>query len=115
MNWKSIRLELGSTGEFPAGSISRVYLVRLPLDDHDQVDKAELLERPARATVRRHWASEADELGSVVKVDGHWAMRCDGKPDRTIKFDSRPVRLGEEISVIEANGTVLPFRIASVR
>lgn len=114
MNWKSIRLELDRTGEFPAGSVSRAYLIRLPLDDEDRIDEDAIHLSPARATVRRHWSTEPDEKGTVVRADGHWSMRCEGK-DRLLELNSSPVRLGGQICVIEPGGEVLPFRIASVR
>lgn len=113
-NWKNIRLELGSTGEFPGGSVSRAYLLRLPLDDADVVDGTAFELNPLRATVRRHWPSEPDERGSIVKANNRWSLRCDGA-DRTLCLDSEPLRLGARVSVIEPDGTVLPFKIASVR
>lgn len=115
MNWKSIRLELGRTGEFPAGSVSRAYLVRLPLDDEDKVDSTAFLDSPSRAIARRHWSTEPDERGFVVQAATGWAMRCDGKPDRLLRLDSQPLRLGCHVSVVEPDGAILPFRIASVR
>ena len=114
MNWKSIRLELGSTGEFPAGSVSRVYLVRLPLNDQDTIDDEAMKQTPSRAIVQRHWSTEPDERGLVVRADGHWSMRCHGK-DRLLYLDSTPIRLGGQVSVGEPNGDILPFRISSVR
>ena len=114
VNWKSIRLELGSTTEFPAGSVSRVYLIRLPLDDHDAVDEEELSRTPRRATVRRHWSTEPDESGFVVRSDEHWSLTCEGK-ERRLHLHRRPIRLGSHVSVVEPNGAVLPFRIACVR
>ena len=114
MNWKSIRLELGSTIEFPAGSVSRAYLLRLPLDDNDAVDEQAFANTPSKATVRRHWSTEPDERGFVVRSDGQWSINCEGK-HRLLKLNSRPVRLGSPVSVVEPNGEVLPFTIASVR
>ena len=114
MNWKSIRLELGTTADFPAGSVSRAYLLRLPLDDDDSVDEQAFSSTPRKATVRRHWATEPDERGFVVRSDGQWSFNCEGKR-RVLNLHSRPVRLGVPVSVIEPNGEVLPFRIASVR
>jgi hypothetical protein len=115
MNWKSIRLELGRTGEFPAGSVSRAYLVKLPLDDFDGLDKAAFDRSPSRATVRRHWSTEPDELGIVVPTGREWAIRCAGKADRVLQLDGVPLRLGQRVSVVEPDGQVLPFTIASVR
>jgi hypothetical protein len=114
MNWKSIRLELGSTGEFPAGSVSRAYLVRLPLDDQDKLDEDALRLSPAKATVRRHWSTDPDERGFVVRADGHWSLRCEGK-DRLLEIESHAIRLGGRIAMVEPNGDVLPLKIASVR
>ena len=114
MNWRSIRLELGSTGQFPAGSVSRAYLLRLPLNDFDHVDLAAVRQNPALATVRRHWSTDADEKGSIVPSGHEWAMRCNDS-QRILQLDGTPVRLGQQVSVIEPDGTVLPFKIASIR
>ena len=115
MNWKSIRLELGSTGEYPAGSVSRAYLIRLPLDDEDTVDKAAFLESPSKATVRRHWSSDPDERGVLVESGSDWTMRCDHERHRVLRLNGTPLRLGQRVSVVETDGTILPFRVASVR
>lgn len=115
MNWKSIRLELASTGEFPAGSVGRAYLIRLPLDERDKVDQAAFSRHPSRATVRRHWSTEADQRGVIVQADGRWAMRCDGTPERLLELNETGIRPGQQVSVVEPDGRTLPFRIASVR
>lgn len=114
MNWKSIRLELGSTGEFPAGSVSRAYLVRLPLDDSDVVDRVALAKSPSRATVRRHWSSDPDQGGLLEQSGSECVMRCDGR-QRVFRLDGTPIRLGQTVSVVEPDGSILPFRVASVR
>jgi hypothetical protein len=114
-NWKNIRLELGRSSEFPTGSVSRAYLIRLPLDDCDFVDQQAFAASPSRATVRRHWAAEADERGRMVQSGEDWVMRRDGRPDRIFQFNGTPVRLGQQISMTEPDGTVLLFKIAGVR
>lgn len=115
MNWKSIRLELASTGEFPAGSVSRAFLVQLPLDDFDMVDGAALASNPSKATVRRHWSTEPDEQGRLVSSGSNWAVRYLGQGDRVFRFDGTPIRLGQQVSVIEPDGKVLPLKVTSVR
>lgn len=115
MNWRSIRLELGSTDEFPAGSVSRAYLLRVPLNDQDKVDGAAMLRNPTKAVVRRHWSTEPDERGYLVSSGHDLAMRCDGKPDRLLQLDGSPVRLGRRVAVVEPDGTVLPFNVSSIR
>jgi hypothetical protein len=114
MTWKSLRLELGDTEEFPSGSVGRVYLIRLPLDDDDKVDAVAFDNAPHRATCRRHWSSEPDETGRVIHRNGEWMMMSDGRL-RTIQFGSRSVRLGEQIKIQDEGGAILPFRIASIR
>ena len=115
MHWRSIRLELGKTKQFPAGSVSRAYLVNLPLDDFDAVDGAALAQSPSRATVRRYWSTEPDEHGRMVASGSAWAIRCDGKPDRLLRLNGTPMRLGQEVSVVDPDGNVLPLKVASVR
>jgi len=114
-NWKNIRLELARTKEFPAGSVSRGYLIRLPLNDDDLVDPDAFELTPYRGTVRRYWSTEPDEAGLVLPVDGEWAMQCNGTAARRLELDGRPIRLGQQISVVEPNCAILPFRIASIR
>jgi hypothetical protein len=113
--WKNIRLELGPTNEFPAGSVSRAYLIRLPLDDDDVVDQHAFELNPYRATVWRFWSTEPDDAGQVLPVEGHWAMHCNGTAERRLDLDGRPIRLGQQISVVEPDGAILPFRVASIR
>lgn len=115
-NWKNIRLELARSAGFPAGSVSRGYLIRLPLDDSDLIDMAALEQSPHRATVRRYWSTEPDEAGLVHRTGGgRWTMRCDGTPDRLLLVDDRPIRLGNTLSVLEPNGDLLAFNVASIR
>lgn len=114
-SWKNIRLELAPTEEFPSGSVSRGYLIRLPLDDGDNVDPSAFDRSPHRATVRRYWSTEPDDGGRVLKVDGSWTIRCNGSADRLVELDGKPLRLGQKISVVEPDGAMLPFRVACIR
>lgn len=114
-NWKCIRLELARTADFPTGSVSRAYLIRLPLSEDDTVNTAAVLKAPNQATARRHWSCEPDEIGLIAPVRGGWAMRCSGRPDRLFDLDHSPIREGQEVTVVEPDGSALPFRIAAVR
>lgn len=114
MNWRSIRLELASTGEFPDGSVSRAYLVRLPLNDRDYVDEGAVAKAPSKATVRRHWSTDADQRGLITRSGNDWVMRCRDS-QRMLRLNNMPIQLGRQVSVVEPDGTVLPFKIASVR
>ena len=114
-NWKNIRLELAQTEEFPRGSVSRGYLIWLPLDDSDALDRADFDLSPHLATVRRYWSTEPDEAGLVTRVGDKWTLRCTGKSDRLLEVDGRPIRLGQQVAVVDPDGRTLPFRIASIR
>lgn len=112
MDWKTIRLELARTRDFPLGSVSRGYLIRLPLDDSGSIDDAALARNPQRATVRRFWSTEPDESGRAIQENGHLRLRCFGKPDRLL--GSRSFDVGGQVIVSDAEGVPLPFRVASL-
>ena len=113
--WKKIRLELARTASFPSGSVSRGYLIQLPLDPEGRIDDELLALKPHQATVRRYWSTEPDEAGNVVPIESGWALRCIGGPDRMLLLGGHPIRLGEQVSVLEPDGGVLPFYVASIR
>ena len=113
--WSRIRLELGRTSAFPAGSVSRGYLVQLPLDSAGRIDKAAMVLKPHRATVRRYWSTEPDESGTVAPAEDGWVMHCGNGPDRRLLVDGQPIQIGEQVLVLEPDGTTLPFHVASIR
>jgi hypothetical protein len=114
MNWRSVRLELGSTREFPSGSVSRAFLLRLPLNERDEVDASALGKAPRRAVVRRHWSTDPDQNGFIVPSGDNWALGTKDS-NRLLRLGGQPLRLGAMVSVVESDGTVLPFKIASIR
>jgi hypothetical protein len=65
--WNVVRLELARTPEFPGGSASRAFMLRVPLNKEGLIDEASLARRPAMATVRRFWPNEPDQTGYVVR------------------------------------------------
>jgi len=93
----------------------RVYDLVLMVYADDVVDQHAFELNPYRATVRRFWSTEPDDAGQVLPVDGHWAMHCNGTAERRLDLDGRPIRLGQQISVVEPDGAILPFRVASIR
>lgn len=114
MNWKSIRLELGKTGEFPNGSASRAYLLRLPLTSEGAIDTTALDQRPDQATVRRLWPSEPDLSGHVVRLGDRLAFVA---RQNSIFSEMEPKALNEGalLTVVERGGRELPFRVAKLR
>jgi len=118
MNWKSIRLELARTQEFPEGSASRAYLLRLPLDEHGLIDEQALGCSPAMATVHRHWPNQPDLSGYVVRTPSGWAMSYEpgeGDDETVYQLETHPIRIGEYLTMTEPDGRRLPFRVTSMK
>ncbi len=116
MNWKTIRLELAGTREFPTGSSGRAFLLRLPLHDDGSIDEAEVAHHPSRATVRRYWASEPDCSGRIVRGRDGWDLRCSQHHDGGFAFHLAPqqIRPGGQLNMTASDGQELPFRVASM-
>jgi hypothetical protein len=118
MNWKSIRLELARTTEYPAGSACRAYLLRLPLNEQGLIDEEALGHSPALATVHRFWPNEPDLSGYVVRTQNGWALSYElGEEDDETVFhlETHPIRIGEYLTLTEPDGRRLPFRVASLK
>jgi len=116
MNWKSIRLELARTEEYPEGSASRVYLLRLPLKEDGLIDEEVLRNAPARATVRRFWPNQADLSGYVVRTPKGWAFSFEpgqGGEEAVRHLESHPIGYGDYLTITEPDGSKLAFRVAS--
>ena len=117
-NWNLIRLELARTKEFPEGSASRAYLLRLPLDDSGLIDDEAFARSPALATVHRHWPNEPDLSGYVIRTPGGWALSYEpGEEDDETVFhlETHRLRAGEYLTLTEPDGRQLPFRVASMK
>ncbi|HEY0014488.1 MAG TPA: hypothetical protein VGB79_16720 [Allosphingosinicella sp.] len=117
MNWNTVRLELGRTRDFPQGSASRAYLLRLPLDESGAIDEVAIRSDPGHATVRRFWPNERDRSGRIVATPEGWAVRYDpgdAEGDAVYRLETETVHLGGEIRVMEPDGHLLPFRVASL-
>lgn len=117
MNWTSIRLELACTQDFPHGSPSRCYLLRLPLTGTGLIDEDAVRAAPGRATVRRFWPSQADMRGTIFKTPKGWVFSFEpGESENKAVFDlkTHAIRIGEYVTLNELDGESLPFRIASM-
>lgn len=116
MNWKTIRLELARTREFPRGSVSRAYLLRVPLDQAGMIDERAIAASPSRATVRRFWPSQPDRIGCVSRCDCGWCFCFDSTGENAVlSLDCEPLKLGREVTIAAPDGTHLPFLVASMK
>jgi hypothetical protein len=116
MIWKSIRLELAGTADYPRGSPSRVYLLRLPLGANGEIDRQAVRQHPRLATVRRFWPSEPDRTGYLTAAGSGFEITYDmSLPEEGRgRLESEILRLGDSVALIEADGTRIPLRVAAL-
>ena len=114
MTWTTIRIELGATRDFPRGSASRAYLLRLPLTAEGALDAETLGSAPEQATVRRLWPNEPDLSGHAVPLDGRLAFyaRQDSGGGVFSTLETPALRVGASLNVSERGGEPLPVRVA---
>lgn len=118
MRWQSVRLELDRTREFPRGSASRAYLLRLPLREDGEIDEQAVARTPERATMRRMWPGEPELSGYIHRLDRRWGfVSAVDKPECAIVpgFQPQPIAEGGLVTLIERDGRQLPFRVAKLR
>lgn len=113
--WNIVRLELARTPGFPEGSVTRAYILRVPLDRAGLIDEKALAKRPAMATVRRFWPNEPDQSGYLIRNRNGWAFSyaIGDEDDETVShLEAHPLRVGDYVTVTERDGVSLPFRVA---
>lgn len=116
--WSLVRLELGRTREYPEGSASRAYILRLPLNHQAVIDGVALAQNPGMATVRRFWPNEPDQKGYVIRKGKGWAFSyAMGEDDDEDLYNLgvHPLRLGDYVTVTEPDGQRYPFRVVSAQ
>jgi len=115
--WKKIRLELGPTIDRPLGSVSRAYLLHLPLQRDGHINSDRVKRYPLYATVRRFRANEADRSGYVVPNQKRWNfMNTPGsRPGAEFgSFADCALAVGNTVDVHEAGHSGLPFTIDAI-
>lgn len=55
MTWKTIRLEIARTPEYPEGSTAHAYVLRLPIDDNGFIERAAMKHPSESPMVHRIW------------------------------------------------------------
>lgn len=115
--WKSIRVELAETPEFPRGSPSRAYMLRLPLCRDGTVHDDALRENPVTAGFRRFWPNEPDRNGLIVPAGSGWALAFrsghDDVDGQEVPIAFRRLLPGDAVS-IGSPGRSRPFRVVAL-
>ena len=118
MAWSVIRLVLGRTEKFPNGSTQHGYDVVAPLTEDGHLDEDAWRKDKKKARVRRFWAGDPDEVGTIVHTRGRkWAFSYapgldDDEP--LFKLEQHRIVEGEYLTVTEHDGSALPFLVANV-
>lgn len=116
MTWKTVRLELARTPDFPEGSARHVYVLHLPLGEDGIIDESEFRQAPGRAILHRTWPNEADQNGLIIRKRGGWAFSYepgDDDDEAIFHLENHPIRPGEYLTITETDGDRLPFRVVS--
>ena len=115
--WKIIRLELARTPEYPEGSPSRAYILRLPLSKDGLIDEAMVGSHPELASVLRSLPEEPDQKGYIVRKASGWAFSYalgDDDDEAVYHLETHPIRMGDYITLAEPDGQRLPFRVVQL-
>lgn len=118
MTWKTVRLELARTSDFPEGSTAHAYILRVPLDARDLVDPEHLHDVGERAAVHRFRPDEPDATGAVIRVGDGWALSYrlgDADDEAIFHLENHPIIEGHYLTITEADGERRPFKVVSCR
>jgi hypothetical protein len=116
MTWKTIRLELARTPEFPEGSAAHAYVLRLPLDGNGFIDRAEMKHPGECPRVHRMWPNEPDRNGVVIIRRAGWAFSYDegdADDEGIFQLEHHPIKPGEYLTITDVDGERLPFKVVS--
>lgn len=118
MAFKTIRLELARTPEFPEGSAEHGYEFRLPLGSDGHIDEDSWRADKTACTVKRFWGVEDPEEGYLIHTRHRtWAFSyAPGEEDDEpfFRFESHAFKEGEYVSLTGHDGEVYPFKVVSV-
>jgi hypothetical protein len=121
MSLKKIRMELARDREFPNGSPQHGYEFVAPLDAHERIDAKEWHKRRKECRVLRFWGSAEHEHGHLMRrPGGAWSFHYEEEGDIDIddetgyRFGDHVFRMGEYVSIHEADGQLRTFRVTKV-
>ena len=116
MPWKTIRLELARTPDFPEGSTHHAYLMRVPLNAGGIIDASACEQGREQPRIRRMWPDEYDRLGFIIQKPDGWAFTYtpgQAEDEGLCRLETDAIRPGGYLSITEADGKRLPFRVVS--
>jgi len=118
---KRIRLELARNNGFPNGSSSHGYELIAPLDERNHLDPVAWGRLQDKCRVVRFWGTQEYQVGHIVHDQGgtwefHYDVKGTDMPDeRGYKFHTEPFIPGEYVSILEAAGGEMIYRVVLVQ
>jgi hypothetical protein len=121
MSLRRIRLELARDADFPSGSAQHGYEFIAPLDNTGRINATEWKTQRDRCRVVRFWGSAEHEHGHLVRgARNNWAFHYEKEGDIDIddetgyRFADHVFRVGEYVSISEADGELRTFHVVRV-
>ena len=121
---RRITLNAARSKEFPEGSIRHGYDFIAPLTDAGRIDLEAWKQHRGECFAHRFWADEPSMRGLLVHRAGgrggsnwafEWATRgATDVEDEGFRFGDHEFKVGEYVSVREAEGELLTFRVVNV-
>jgi hypothetical protein len=119
-----ILLHLARTHDFPDGSIRHGYEIIAPLDADGRLNGVEWCSKRAQCRVLRFWGGEPDQRGLLVHRSGGaggatWMIDYDqdraDDDEAGYRLGTHTFRIGEYVSIRDADGDMNTFKVAQVR
>jgi hypothetical protein len=121
---RKVLLQAARSKEFPEGSIRHGYDFVAPLTEDGHIDLAAWKQHRGECFAHRFWANEPSLRGLLVHRAGGlggstWAFEWnagskDEEEEEGFRFGDHAFRVGEYVSVREAEGDLLTFRVVRV-
>jgi hypothetical protein len=114
---RTVRLEMARCHEFPEGSPTHGYELRVPLTAAGKLDRDFWLKDRQGSGFRRFWGGE-EEHGEVRHRHHGWTLSFTPhvEADEVIfRADDHRFAVGEYLSIKEKDGVTRTFRIASIQ
>jgi hypothetical protein len=121
---RCVTLNAARSKEFPEGSIRHGYDFIAPLTDDGRIDLEAWKQHRGECFAHRFWADEPSMRGLLVHRAGGvggstWAFEWntgskEEEEEEGFRFGDHAFRVGEYVSVREAEGELLTFRVVKV-
>ncbi len=120
---RKVTLEAARSREFPEGSIRHGYDFVAPLTEDGRIDLEAWKQHRGECFAHRFWAGEPSMRGLIVHRAGgrggstwafEWNSGAGEVEEAGYRFGDHVFKVGEYVSVGEADGQLLTFRVARV-